>query len=215
MKRLIFIFVVLFSLGSVAFPVSFGAFGGISEGLSFSPTFVVPFDPMSVDLDLVGAYGFNQNFDLQFSLSRVLFEFSPFNAIWNGLWVMPRFDFGGFSILPYNILALHIGFGGGFTVGLQYHTELSIVDSIFSIEFNGIFNIIPNPTLDGIVAPVFYLEKILNVPIALYLESDFSVIPDLGSDIILGIYWGIAKNLGINLGYNFNSSLVGWISFSF
>lgn len=55
MKRIVVSTLMLVMLTSFAFSASFGAFGGISEGVSFTPTFTVPIDPLSVGLDLMFA----------------------------------------------------------------------------------------------------------------------------------------------------------------
>lgn len=217
MKRFVISLFMVIVITSVAFSASFGAFCGIAEGVNFTPTFTVPFDSLS--LDLIFAYGVSESFDLNFSLSHVSVNFSPFDFFWNGLWVMPRYDLGNVSFLKYNVLALNLGYDGNdVSLGVQYHTEIGVVDEVFSIEVNGNLGVLPGITYGGIVAPVLYLNNIVGVPLALYVEGDFSfsIVDGYTYDIIPGVYWSIFKNISLSIGYGVNSaSVVSWVYFSF
>lgn len=213
MKRILIVIVVLLVLGSVSFGASFGAFGGISTGVGFTPTFYVPFDPFSVAVDLIGSLGIIPNADLQINLSTLIFSQEGF--AWGGLWIMPRYDLGGLSILNFNVFALKLSYSDGFGLGVEYHTELGILKDLLSIEFNLGLGVIPSLNLYSIVSPVLYLSSILGVPLALYYEADISSdFSGVGVGSIIGIFFS-KDNISLNLGYDFSQRLVGWVSISF
>lgn len=133
---------------------------------------------------------------------------------------MPRFDLGNiFSVSPYNIFALQIGYSSEFELNLQYHTELNILNEILSIEANATYKILPSFSIEGIIAPVVYFEKLLNIPIAIYFESDISASIDTSSvevEYISGVNLSLGDIGDINIGYNFIATqIVGWYSKTF
>lgn len=213
MKRILIVIVVLLVLGSVSFGASFGAFGGISTGVGVTPTFYVPFDPFSVAVDLIGSLGIIPNADLQINLSTLISSQEGF--AWGGLWIMPRYDLGGLSILNFNVFALKLSYSDGFGLGVEYHTELGILKDLLSIEFNLGLGVIPSLNLYSIVSPVLYLSSILGVPLALYYEADISSdFSGVGVGSIIGIFFS-KDNISLNLGYDFSQRLLGWVSISF
>lgn len=75
------------------------------------------------------------------------------------------------------------------------------------------------PSFGGmvLVAPVVTLDKILKVPVGIYFETDLLISSDLlfEEEFIVGLFLGIGDAVEINLGYNFNQAIVGYVAFGF
>ncbi len=204
---LIIFSIVVLPLGNL-FGASYGTFTGITEGINFGPTFGIVPNPFELKVDLPVGIPLKENIDLWVSLSMIHVGDDGVN--WEGVWVMPRYDFGKLAILQYNVLALNIGYP--LNVSLQYHTEIGIIDEILSLEANLIGNLYSDLSLLGIVAPVLYFEKLIGLPLALYLELNASF---EGVSTILGVDLILSKNFELNLGYDFGGTIVGWLSITF
>jgi len=201
MKRIL---LTLISLGAISFVpfvgygTSFDAFTGISDTgkLGFAPTLGVPTTFDSASLELWFDYGISKNIDVQMNASTLNYSSGAFS--WGGIYLLPRYDFGSLSILEYNILALGVGFGGGFSLDVQYHTEFGIIPNLLSFELNIIGNIIPSFGIYGIFAPVLYLLDWL----ALYVEINPSFVPGFGVEFVPGVDISLG-NLGeLNVCYS-------------
>jgi hypothetical protein len=192
---------------AVAFSPWVGMTG--SGKVAIAPTFYIPTSFDSVTLDIIGGYGITDNIDLQLNLSTI--KFSSSGVEWEGVWLMPRYDFGGLSILDYNIIALELGYSSEFFGSIQYHTMLNILPNTIFIELNLSASL---SSFSSIIALVLNPLEFLS----LYVEFNPSI--SYSGDFSYTVIPGIDINLGsggeINLGYDIGSSqIVGWYSISF
>jgi hypothetical protein len=217
MKKIIFISVLIGAMlimaisTNTANAVAFSPWVGMtgSGKVAITPTFYIPTSFDSVKFDIIGGYGITDNIDLQVNLSTITFSSS--GVEWGGAWLMPRYDFGGLSILDYNIIALQLGYSSGFSGSIQYHTMLNILPSTIFIELNLSASL---SSLSSIIALVLKPLEFLS----LYVEFDPSISysGDFSYDVIPGIDINLGSGGEINLGYNLISSqIVGWYSISF
>lgn len=218
MKKFILITSTLLLVGSVAFGGSFGAYTGITEGVAIGPSFSIPLNPFSAEVELMASVGILPQFDVQLSLLKV--GISSDEVRWLGFYIMPRYDLGSLVILNYNILGLHLGYSDVFELGVEYHTEPSIVQDILWIELNLGFYALPSLMLSGIIAPVFSLQQLANIPLSLYFETDLEAevehLDHLHYSLIAGVSLGVLENFEVNIGYDFSHSrIVGYLSFVF
>jgi len=220
MKKIIFISVLIGVMlimaisPNTANAVAFSPWGGMtgSGKVAIAPTFFIPTSFDSVTLDIIGGYGITDNIDLQLNLSTI--KFSSSGVEWEGVWLMPRYDFGQLSILDYNIIALELGYSSEsseFFGSIQYHTMLNILPNTIFIELNLSASL---SSFSSIIALVLSPLEFLS----LYVEFDPSI--SYSGDFSYTIIPGIDINLGsggeINLGYDIGSSqIVGWYSISF
>ncbi|MCS7298559.1 MAG: hypothetical protein RMJ37_01190 [Spirochaetia bacterium] len=211
MKRLILVLAIV-CLTSMAFGASFSAWVGMTgEGkFALNPFIYVPTSFDGITLDLAVAYGFSGNIDVIANLSSLSFSSAGFG--WGGAWIMPRYDLGSAGLLPYNIIALQLGYLGNLLASLQYHTLIKPID-IFGIEFNASVSYLAPDfiSLGAIIAPVVNIFG----PLSIYFEFDpsFAISPESGFGYTL--IGGIDLNFGsageLSLGYNITSStIVAW-----
>ncbi|MFN4244940.1 MAG: hypothetical protein ACK4F9_02180 [Brevinematia bacterium] len=213
MKKIILLPIFLLYISSVSFGTCFSAFNDITTSFNISPTFSITPNPLSGEIELPVGIPLLKNVDLWVNLSTIAFSDSVIS--WEGIWVMPRYNIGSLGILPYNIIAIELAYP--LNVSLQYHTELSIVSEVFSIEANIIGNLYQTLSLSTIIAPVLYLTKLVNLPLAIYLELDtnFGDFSSIENSIIAGVLIELSENLELNLCYNFIGSINGWLSINF
>ncbi|MFN4245110.1 MAG: hypothetical protein ACK4F9_03045 [Brevinematia bacterium] len=213
MKKIL-ILIILVLTGGQLFSAGFGPYNGIITGINLLPSFsVTTSSPITSTFDFIAGIPTIQNSDLWVNLSSISFG-SEFT--WNSAWIMPRYDLGSLSILPYNVIAIQLAYP--LNVSLQYHTELSIVSEVFSIEANIIGNLYQTLSLSTIIVPVLYLTKLASLPVAIYLELDtsFGNFSSIENSLIAGLYIMFSGNFGLNIGYNFGTtSIVGWLSIAF
>ncbi|MCX8029096.1 MAG: hypothetical protein N2712_03780 [Brevinematales bacterium] len=216
MKRTIIVLSILSILGTVGFSASFSAWVGMTGQGKFAlnPFIYLPTSFDSVSADLVIGYGFTDNIDILANLSSISLSGNGFN--WSGAWIMPRYDFGKSDLLPYNIVALQVGYIGSILASLQYHTLIKPVD-ILGIELNLIGTFItstPELLISIIIAPVLNIVG----PLSIYFEFDpsFGLSTGFGYTIIGGIDINLGNIGEISIGYNITSStLVGWYFITF
>ncbi|MCS7298757.1 MAG: hypothetical protein RMJ37_02190 [Spirochaetia bacterium] len=218
MKRFILVTFTLLLIGSFAFGGSFGAYTGITEGISVGPSFHIPIDPFSAEVELMAAVGVLPKLDIQSSLSVI--GIASEGVQWLGASIMPRYDLGSLAILNYNIFGLHLGYSDAFELGIEYHTEPSLVQDILWIELNLGFYALPTLSVSGIIAPVLSLQQLANLPLSIYFETDLEAeiehLDHLHYSLIAGISVSVLENLEVNIGYNFSGSeIVGYLNLSF
>ncbi|MEN2997630.1 MAG: hypothetical protein ABDH28_01110 [Brevinematia bacterium] len=216
-KRVACIWILMLFFGNLAVAGSFGAMQEISEGIDLDVALHVPTDFSSFSGELGGSFGVLPNFDLTLCFSEFSVENGEFH--WHGAWLMPRYDLGELAILEYNILALSLGYYSGeftnFTFGFEYHTELSLVKEIFSIEINIAVPVFPKVLLTGIVAPVVSFESFTGIPVSAYFEADLETdLESFGYHLIAGIDVYI-EPFELNVGYDFSGEIVGFLGFGF
>ena len=220
MKKIIFISVLIGAMlimaisPNTANAVAFSPWVGMtgSGKVAITPTFYIPTSFDSVTLDIVGGYGITDNIDLQLNLSTI--KFSSSGVEWEGVWLMPRYDFGGLSILDYNIIALELGYSSEsseFFGSIQYHTMLNILPNTIFIELNLSASLSSFSSIIALVLnPLEFLSLYVEFDPSISYSGDFSYIVIPGIDINLG------SGGEINLGYDLVSSqIVGWYSISF
>ncbi|MCX8028654.1 MAG: hypothetical protein N2712_01495 [Brevinematales bacterium] len=206
--------IIIILIGTLSFAASFGAYTEVSDGISIGPSFDITFNTLSATVDFMGAIGVLKGVDFQFSFSKVLIQENQLE--WLGLSMMPRYDLGGLEILKYNILSLFLGYSGEFNLGIGYHTGLGLLRDVLDVEVNLGVDILPSPGINGIIAPVLWLQEIVRLPLSLYFETDlYCDLSNLSYNFIVGFSVVPIDNLELNLGYALSGSIVGYIMFSF
>lgn len=214
MKRIILLMLALLTIVGTAFGIGFSPWVGMTgeSKLAINPFFYIPISFNRIAFDLVGAYGITPNIDVLANLSSI--SLSSNGTSWLGAWIMPRYDFGSLSILPYNIIGIQLGYIGTFLGAIHYHTLVKPID-IFGIEINGIASYAGAISLSGTIAPF------LNIfgPLSIYFEFDPSYTLDLnlfGYSLVSGIDINLSPYGELNIGYNIaSSSIVGWYFITF
>lgn len=128
MIRVILILTVILFAGEVCFAGSLNAYTAIEEKIGADIGFSIPLNPLGVEVDLSAALGLTRKADI--CLDILAFSIADEIHWLEGVWLMPRYDFGEISILNYNILGLQLGYhphSREIELSLQYHTELSLI----------------------------------------------------------------------------------------